>query len=313
MLWCSSDCRSRSLKRQHCHMLPAEPWYWLQCCHLQGCCSDSSYLLVSICSCHQQGFGVKAAKKHLFRANQKVNFLPGSPPFFPPLFLLSFLFAGCSVLDRHLQSSLEDMHQGGQSGVNLSNSASCLSGLGFPVWSQLSAFTVLAAENYQAQEQVTSPKRHFSSLYFSPSLATAFWISCGSYSSHMKYPGKLCQRRCWGELPLRGPSSQPFSAHSQVVSQEGPCSVQAYQSVIPRCVICVQGMPRGKSTTAQLSTAQESAGRGGGWDLAELDSLIVIQFPSPSPRQPGSVFGFHLRSFSSALNLRLFSVPPDPG
>lgn len=110
-------------------------------------------------------------------------------------FIFFLLFTCCSVPDRHLQSSLEDIHHGRQPGVNLSNCASCLSDLALPVWSQLSAFTVLTAENYQTQEQVMSPKRHFSNLYFSLSLATAFEISCGSYSSHVMYPGKLYQRR----------------------------------------------------------------------------------------------------------------------
>lgn len=60
-------------------------------------------------------------------------------------------------------------------------------------------------------------------------------------------------------------SSQPFSAHSQVVSQESSCLIQAYQTVIARYFTCVWGMPRGMSTMAQLSTAQESAGSGEGW------------------------------------------------
>lgn len=128
--------------------------------------------------------------KDTFQGRLKGAFSPRGSLFFFFLF-----FTCCSVPDRHLQSSLEDIHRGGQPGVNLSNCASCLSGLAFPVWSQLSAFTVLAAENYQAQEQEMSPKRCFSSLYFSLSLATIFEISCGSHSSHVRYPGKRYQRR----------------------------------------------------------------------------------------------------------------------
>lgn len=114
-------------------------------------------------------FGGWSSQKTLFQGQPKGAFSSRDSFFFPP-----FLFTGCSVPDRQLQSSLEDMHHGGQPGVNSNNCASCLSNMGFPVWSQLSAFTVLAADNYQTLEQVTSPKRHFSSLYFSPSLATVF-------------------------------------------------------------------------------------------------------------------------------------------
>lgn len=140
-----------------------------QCCQLQGCWSDGLYLLVSKNLCHQQGLGLKQPKGTFFRATKR---WPGATFFFCqglPIFF--FPFRHCSMPDRHLQSPLEDSHGGGQPGVNLSNSANCLSDLGLPAWSQLSAFAMHAAENCQAQEQVTSPKRQFKGLHFNPSLA----------------------------------------------------------------------------------------------------------------------------------------------
>lgn len=155
MLCCSGDCSSSSLKS----------WWWLlmspQCCQLQGCWSDGLYLLVSKNLWPQQCLGVKQPKALVFRATQRCIFLPGAPNIF-------LSFCCCSMPDRHLQTPLEDLHGGGQPGVNLS----CLSDLALPAWSQLSAFAIHAAENYQAQEQVTSPKRQFKGSHFSPSLTT---------------------------------------------------------------------------------------------------------------------------------------------
>lgn len=119
-------------------------------------------------------FRTKKAKRHFLKGHQKMHFSTRVSQYY-----FFFPFCCCSVPDRYLQSSLEGPHSGGQPGVNLSYSGSCLSDLGLPAWSQPAAFAIRAAENYQAQELVMSPKRQFRGMHFSPSLAIASWTGYG--------------------------------------------------------------------------------------------------------------------------------------
>lgn len=87
-------------------------------------------------------------------------------------------------------------------------------------------------------------------------LSGTTWRTMGSFIRE-GMPG--CQWEFLSRLSF--PSSQPFSAHSQAVSQESSCSVQAYQSVIPWYVSCIWGMPLSKRMTVWQSATEKSAER----------------------------------------------------
>lgn len=91
-----------------------------------------------------------------------------------------------------------------------------------------------------------------------------------------------------------------FSAHSQAVRQEISCSVQAYQSAVPRYVSCVRERPHGKSTAVQLSAAEKSAGIGTGRSR-RFNCETLKSFPSPSPGQPDDPFQLASKELLSSI------------
>lgn len=166
-----------------------------------------------------------------------------------------------------------------------------------------------------------SPKRRFSSLYFSLSLATVFEISCGSYSSHVRYPGKRYQRRDT-KMPV-GIAAEGYGAiFSALFSSFPSCEPIKFllgsslkECDSQTCWLCLgDALWEEYNRTTKYSSGEcRERGRVGTDRTRQFNCETLRSFPSPSPWQPGSAFSMLLRSFSSALHLHLFSVPPDPG